>query len=70
MKYKDRYELAKGYPVTQDITNKIKNLQMVARPDYIGESDALILKIPEYLLSDVKMPKYLLVLEKVKEVEK
>jgi hypothetical protein len=42
---------------------------MVARPDHIGEEDALILKIPEYLVSDVKMPKYRLVLEKVKEIE-
>ena len=67
MKYKERYVLAVGYPVTQDVTKKIKTIQMVARPDHIGEEDALTLKIPEYLVSDVKIPQYRLVLEKVKE---
>lgn len=67
MKYKERYVLAVGYPVTQDVTKKIKTIQMVARPDHIGEEDALTLKIPEYLVSDVKIPQYCLVLEKVKE---
>jgi len=65
MKYKDRYELAEGYPFTYDVTKKIKNLQIVSRPDNIEEEDAIYLKIPEYLLSDVRMPRYRLVLEKI-----
>ena len=69
MKYKDRYELAEGYPVSQDMGNKITTLQMIARPDHIGEEDAICLKIPEYLLSDVKMPKYRLVLERIQRKE-
>ncbi len=69
MKYKDRYILAEGYPVSQDMTKRITTLQMIAMPDHIGEEDAIILKIPEYLLSDVKMPKYRLVLERIQEQE-
>ena len=68
-KYKDRYVLAEGYPVSQDMTRKITTLQMIARPDHIGEEDAVILKIPEYLLFDIKMPKYRLVLEKIQRKE-
>ena len=64
-KHRDRYILAKGYPVTQDITKKITTLQMVVRRDHIGEEDVISLKIPEYLLSGVRMPKYRLVLEKI-----
>jgi len=67
MKFKEKYVLAIGYPVTQDVTKKIKTIQMVARPDHIGEEDAITLKIPEYLVSAKKMPKYRLTLEKVKE---